>query len=253
MSEHTVRSIHDSLDKKEISVVELVKGFIASCKASTHNVCLTICEERALSQAVEADKLISKSKKVPREKMPLFGIPLGIKDNLVIEGVRTTCASRVLENYVPPYTATCVARLEAAGAITIAKLNMDEFAMGSSNENSAFGAVKHPTHADHTPGGSSGGPAAAVRAGLCVAALGSDTGGSIRLPASYCGIVGLKPTYGRVSRYGLVAFASSLDQVGPMSSTVEDAAILLDVMSGHDPMDSTSATHVQFHEPCDFF
>ncbi|MGZ3699747.1 MAG: Asp-tRNA(Asn)/Glu-tRNA(Gln) amidotransferase subunit GatA, partial [Bdellovibrionota bacterium] len=181
------------------------------------------------------------NKKVPREKFPLLGVPLAIKDNMTIDGVRTTCASKMLENYIPPYTGTAVERLERAGSITLGKTNLDEFAMGGSNENSAYGPVRHATHEDRVPGGSSGGSATAVRAGLCVAALGSDTGGSIRLPASYSGIVGLKPTYGRVSRYGLVAFASSLDQIGPMTVSVSDAATLLEVMGGHDPLDSTSS------------
>src|SRR5690606_33954837 len=152
-------------------------------------------------------------------------------DVLAMDGVRTTCASKMLENYVAPYTATAVERLEKAGAISLGKLNMDEFAMGSSNENSAYGPVKHATHPGYVPGGSSGGSATAVKAELCVAALGTDTGGSIRLPASYSGVVGIKPTYGRISRYGLVAFASSLDQIGPMAGTVEDCARLLSVMA----------------------
>ena len=243
MSQFTLQSIskiHEAFEKKQLSSVELTRSYLAAIRASQHNAYLTVCEERALKQAKFADELIAREGRILREKFPLLGIPLGIKDNLVVDGVRTTCGSKILENYHPPYTATCVSRLEAAGAVALGKLNMDEFAMGGSNENSAYGGVKHPTHSDRVPGGSSGGSAAAVGAGLCVAALGSDTGGSIRLPASYCGIVGIKPTYGRVSRFGLVAFASSLDQVGPMAKSVEDAALLLDVLSGHDPMDSTS-------------
>jgi aspartyl-tRNA(Asn)/glutamyl-tRNA(Gln) amidotransferase subunit A len=240
-SPKTIRDIHDAFDKKQFTAVELTRHFLAAAQASRHNAFITVSEELALEQAARADAAIAREGKVPRERQPLLGIPLGIKDNLVIEGVRTTCASKILENYVPPYTATSVARLLAAGAVCVGKTNLDEFAMGGSNENSAFGPVLHPTHPERVPGGSSGGSAAAVRAGLCMASLGSDTGGSIRLPASYCGVVGVKPTYGRVSRFGLVAFASSLDQVGPMSLKLEDSATLLDVMSGHDPLDSTSA------------
>lgn len=241
----TIRNIHDAFNRKILSSVELTRDYLRAAKESDHNAYLTLCEDRALEQAKKADRILAQAGKVPVKEFPLLGIPLGIKDVFTIDGVRTTCGSKILENYHPPYTATCVERLEVAGAVSLGKLNMDEFAMGSSNENSAFGPVVHPTHPGYVPGGSSGGSAAAVRAGLCVAALGTDTGGSIRLPASYCGIVGMKPTYGRVSRYGLIAFASSLDQAGPMTSSVEDAARLLDVMSGHDPRDSTSSPSVK--------
>ncbi len=234
-------SIHDAFDAKKISATELTKEYLAKIEASKHNAFLTVLKDRALKQAASADAIIAAKGKVPRAEMPLLGIPLGIKDVLTMDGVRTTCASKLLDNYIPPYTATAVERLEKAGAISIGKLNMDEFAMGGSNENSAYGPVDHPTHPGYVPGGSSGGSAAAVGADLCAAALGTDTGGSIRQPAHYSGIVGMKPTYGTVSRYGLVAFASSLDQIGPMTKSVADSATLLEVMGGYDPLDSTSS------------
>ena len=237
----TIRQIHEGYEKKLLSPIELTQEYFRSIHKSTHNAYLTLCEDRALQQAKVADQILAAEGKVPSDQYPLFGIPMGIKDILVMEGVRTTCGSKMLENYIPPYTATAVQRLENAGAIVLGKLNMDEFAMGGSNENSAFGPVTHPDFPDRVPGGSSGGSATAVKANLCVAALGTDTGGSIRLPASYCGIVGLKPTYGQVSRYGLVAFASSLDQIGPMTKTVDDAARVFSAMAGVDPRDSTSA------------
>ena len=201
------------------------------------NTFLTINREGALKRAAGMDAEI---KSAVRTK-PLAGVPVAIKDNMCTTGLRTTCGSRILGNYVPPYTATAVAKLEEAGAIILGKTNCDEFAMGSSNENSAFGPVRNPWNEEYVPGGSSGGSAVAVAAGLASVSLGSDTGGSIRQPASFCGIVGLKPTYGRVSRYGLVAFASSLDQIGPFGTTVRDVARTLQVISGRDRYDSTSA------------
>ncbi|MGK5086311.1 Asp-tRNA(Asn)/Glu-tRNA(Gln) amidotransferase subunit GatA [Bdellovibrionota bacterium FG-2] len=235
-----IQRIHDAFDKKEFTPLELTQEYLGRIRASQLNAFLTVSEEKALEQARAATAVFAKAGRVPREAQPLFGIPFGVKDNMVTQGLRTTCGSRILENYIPPYSATVVNRVEKAGAVILGKLNMDEFAMGSSNENSAFGPVQHPTHPGHVPGGSSGGSACAVAAGLCVAALGSDTGGSIRLPASFCGVTGVKPTYGHVSRYGLVAFASSLDQIGPLTKSVHDSAVVLDVISGADPLDSTS-------------
>jgi aspartyl-tRNA(Asn)/glutamyl-tRNA(Gln) amidotransferase subunit A len=198
---------------------------------------LSLAEERALTQAARIDGLAAAGDALPA----LAGIPLGIKDVLTVQGLPATAGSRVLENFIAPYTATAVRRLEDAGAVILGKLNCDEFAMGSSNENSAYGPTRNPHALDHVPGGSSGGSAAAVAAGMAVASLGTDTGGSIRQPASFCGVVGVLPTYGRVSRYGLIAFASSLDRVGPFANTVRDAAAVLGVMAGHDPLDATSS------------
>ena len=236
----SIRTLHDAFDRKEIFIEDLTHAFLKAAAENTFNAYITVCPELALSQAQAAQKIWDQSQKVPREQYPLLGVPIGVKDLIHRQGVRTTCASKILENYVPPFSSTVVQRLESAGAVILGKLNLDEFGMGGSNENSAYGPVQHPTHPGRVPGGSSGGSACAVKAHLCWGALGTDTGGSIRLPASYCGIVGLKPTYGRVSRFGLTAFASSLDQIGPMSRCVEDSALLLDVLSGHDPLDSTS-------------
>ncbi|MGH9755651.1 MAG: Asp-tRNA(Asn)/Glu-tRNA(Gln) amidotransferase subunit GatA [Blastocatellia bacterium] len=201
------------------------------------NAYITINRESALKLAAAMDADIQEAIR----RKPLAGVPVAVKDNMLIAGVRTTCGSRILGDYVPPYTATAVEKLEDAGAIILGKTNLDEFAMGSSTENSAFGPVRHPINQEFVPGGSSGGSAVAVAAGHALIALGSDTGGSIRQPASFCGVIGLKPTYGRVSRYGLVAFASSLDQIGPFANNVSDAARALQVISGHDRRDSTSA------------
>jgi aspartyl-tRNA(Asn)/glutamyl-tRNA(Gln) amidotransferase subunit A len=239
----TIQEVHDAYDSGETNPLAFTEYFFANIKKSNHNAYITLCEARALKQAENLTTALAHqyAKKVPRDEMPLFGIPMGIKDVLTIDGVRTTCASKMLDNYIAPYTATAVQKLEKAGIITLGKLNMDEFAMGSSNENSAYGNVLHPTHTDRVPGGSSGGSATAVAAELCFAALGTDTGGSIRLPASFCGVVGMKPTYGRISRYGQIAFASSLDQIGPMTKTVQDAALICQVMSGKDVYDSSSS------------
>jgi aspartyl-tRNA(Asn)/glutamyl-tRNA(Gln) amidotransferase subunit A len=201
------------------------------------NVYLSLTKERALEQAARIDALAAKGDPLP----PLAGIPVGIKDVLVMKGAPATAGSNILKGYRPPYDATAVTRLEAAGAVLLGKINCDEFAMGSSNENSAYGPVRNPVDTERVPGGSSGGSAAAVAANMAVATLGTDTGGSIRQPASFCGVVGVLPTYGRVSRYGLIAFASSLDRVGPFAGNVRDAAALLSVIAGHDAHDATSS------------
>jgi aspartyl-tRNA(Asn)/glutamyl-tRNA(Gln) amidotransferase subunit A len=201
------------------------------------NVYLSLTKERALKQAARIDELAAKGDPLP----PLAGIPVGIKDVLVMQGAPATAGSKILEGYRPPYDATAVARLEAAGAVLLGKINCDEFAMGSSNENSAYGPVRNPVDTERVPGGSSGGSAAAVASNLAVATLGSDTGGSIRQPASFCGVVGVLPTWGRVSRYGLIAFASSLDRVGPFAANVRDAATMLGTIAGYDPKDATSS------------
>jgi aspartyl-tRNA(Asn)/glutamyl-tRNA(Gln) amidotransferase subunit A len=222
-----------------ISAVSLAEQHferIAAVDGQIHSF-LALTKERALEQAARVDAAV----KAGDPLGPLAGVPVGIKDVLVTRGVPTTAGSRILEGYRPPYDATAVTRLEAAGAVVLGKLNCDEFAMGSSNENSAYGPVHNPRALDRVPGGSSGGSAAAVAAGMCVASLGTDTGGSIRQPAAFCGVVGVLPTYGRVSRYGLIAFASSLDRVGPFARSVEDAATLLEVLAGKDTVDATSS------------
>lgn len=235
----TIEDIHKLYSTGEATPSEIVRAALDKIEADNErlNAYVTVSRESASIAAAAMDKEIQTA----IAQKPLAGIPVVVKDNMVTAGIRTTCGSRILGNYLPPYTATAVQKLQAAGAILVAKANMDEFAMGSSTENSAFGTVRNPINTDYVPGGSSGGSAVAVAAGHVPISLGSDTGGSIRQPASFCGIVGLKPTYGRVSRYGLVAYASSLDQIGPFATSVKDAARMLQVISGHDRHDSTSA------------
>jgi len=235
----TIAGVRSALEAKKISARELAAEFYARIdrRNAELNAFLTLSPERAYAQAGRIDAAIARGEALP----PLAGVPVAIKDVLSTQGIRTTCASKILENYVPPYDATAVERLDRAGAVFLGKTNCDEFAMGGSNENSAYGPVRNPVAPDRVPGGSSGGSAAAVAADLAVVALGTDTGGSIRQPGAYCGVPGLMPTYGRVSRYGLVAFASSLDKIGPLASNVSDAAAVMQVIAGHDPNDSTSA------------
>ncbi len=235
----TIASVRQALQSKKISARELTKEFFARIARRNPelNAFLTLCPERAYAQADRVDAGIAQGSHLA----PLAGVPLAVKDVLSTRGVRTTCGSKILENYVPPYDATAIERLEAAGAVILGKTNCDEFAMGSSNENSAYGPVRNPLAPDRVPGGSSGGSAAAVAAGLSVVALGTDTGGSIRQPGSYCGIPATMPTYGRVSRYGLIAFASSLDRIGPFTTNIADAAAVMSVIAGHDSNDSTAA------------
>ena len=238
LHELTIEQARELLDKREISAKELTQAFLDRIQATEPQVhaYLTVTPESALKEAEAADQKLAAG-----QSGPLLGIPCGIKDVFITKDLTTTAGSRILENFVPPYDAFAVARLKEAGAVILGKQNMDEFAMGSSTENSAFGPSHNPWDLRAIPGGSSGGSAASVAAGSCLFSIGTDTGGSIRQPASHCGVVGMKPTYGRVSRFGMIAFASSLDQAGPFARTVAGAAQVLKAMAGHDPADSTSA------------
>ncbi|MGA8491630.1 MAG: Asp-tRNA(Asn)/Glu-tRNA(Gln) amidotransferase subunit GatA [Terriglobales bacterium] len=235
----TIDTARSAIQERKTTATALAETFYSKIQQDDPQIgaYLMLSQDRAFAKAAEIDALVARGEKLP----PLGGVPVGIKDVMVTCGIRTTAGSKILGNYIPPYDCTAVARMEAAGAVVLGKLNCDEFAMGSSTENSAWHPVHNPRDLSRVPGGSSGGSAAAVAADMAVATLGSDTGGSIRQPASFCGVVGLMPTYGRVSRYGLIAFASSLDHVGPLTKSVRDAAIVLRTIAGRDPMDATSA------------
>jgi aspartyl-tRNA(Asn)/glutamyl-tRNA(Gln) amidotransferase subunit A len=237
MYRKTLAQLSHALQTKEISSVELTQHFLDRIQQQDKHInsYITVCQEFALEQAKTADGRIADGK-----AGPLTGIPFAQKDIFCTQGIKTSCASKMLDNFIAPYNATLIEKFNQAGAVTLGKTNMDEFAMGSSNENSYYGATKNPWDLNRIPGGSSGGTAAAVAARLAPAGTGTDTGGSIRQPAALCGITGLKPTYGRISRYGMIAFASSLDQAGPLAQTAEDAALMMNIMAGHDPKDSTS-------------
>ena len=235
----SIAEVRAALAARRLRAADLAAAYFAAIERDDPGIhaYLTLSRERALAQAERLDRLAAAGDPLP----PLAGAPLGIKDVIALRGVRATCGSRMLENYVAPYDATVIERLDAAGALFLGKLNCDEFAMGSSNENSAFGPVRNPHDRERVPGGSSGGSAAAVAAQTALATLGSDTGGSIRQPAAFCGVLGLMPTYGRVSRYGLTAFGSSLDRIGPLARSVRDAAAILQVIAGQDPRDATTS------------
>lgn len=239
LHEYTITQLHELISKKEVSVPELTRHMLdrISRLDSKLGCYITVTEEQAMERAEKVQKMIDEG----ALNSPLAGIPMAIKDNICTKGIPTTCASKMLGNFVPPYDAHVVKKLYDNGAVVLGKLNMDEFAMGSSTESSYFKKTKNPWNTERVPGGSSGGSAAAVAAGEAIYALGSDTGGSIRQPASFCGCVGLKPTYGLVSRFGLVAYASSFDQIGPLAKTVADCALILNAIAGHDPMDLTSS------------
>ena len=238
--EDTIKELVNKVKTRQIRVTDLITSFFERIEKTDEkiNSIITLEKEKSFARALEIESIISGNDDI--SKFPLLGIPFIIKDNISTKDIPTTAASKILSNYTPTFNATVVTKIINAGGIIIGKANMDEFAMGSSNENSAFGPVKNPWNLEKVPGGSSGGPAASVASKLCVGSLGSDTGGSIRQPAALCGIVGLKPTYGLVSRFGLIAFGSSLDQIGPMTNNVEDCAQILEVIAGKDSADSTS-------------
>jgi aspartyl-tRNA(Asn)/glutamyl-tRNA(Gln) amidotransferase subunit A len=240
VTDRTARELRQDIVEGRISAVEACRATLD--RMSSMNPALNAFNHVSAERALACAATIDRQRAAGERLGPLAGVPVALKDNMCVRGMRTTASSKMLDTFIPPYDATVVARLEAAGAVVVGKTNCDEFAMGSSNENSAYGPVRNPWNLDTTPGGSSGGSAAVVAARCVPLSLGSDTGGSIRQPASFCGVVGLKPTYGRVSRYGLLAFASSLDQIGPLTRTVGDAAIALSAIAGHDPQDATSST-----------